>query len=842
MREELITQRNVEYFSRDGLRTLTGLDENLWEHAIIKELLDNSLDELDRAFSEKRVTEKYISLSTSKGRLVVSDNAGGIPEPVLDNVFNFDVYTSSKRDYRTPTRGAQGNALKTVIGICYLRGYGLAFISSGKSIRYMVNEPKFRASILEFRREIAASQEPDGVIISGVDIAAGSVRDMVRSYYLCNPDVTFDVDGEVFQTVAQPENKTERTYIHWYASDDFHQLVQKIHASDPGRTVRDFCGIFSGTQRIISSLEFPYKRLSEFVNDEQAIYDLYAQLKTLVASPSDRILQRSLVGKDTFLSLYGGPEDWKYKRKFGSYQVGDEYTGAVIPYAIEGFLLSGRGSAKPMSAINNSVPYEDLPFHFTKGVEFLKVGYGGYYSSTSLERILVARGFMEAEGIELYLHVVSPYFAFRDKAKTQINADAFADELLKVVEYLTRDAIKEVERTRRTRNRQYDRERAFRKKKEPAKKHLMAKYLDTALERAKGGYSSVNPRQIFYVIREIVVKEHGIELKRSDYNTFTQDILTQKFQEDPELEDVIYFEPRGFFLDPFAHEQIPLGTRDVIDFISKPRQGRIYTEQVKLYSLQPEILYQQVLFIEKSGYNTIMKESGLIDEFNMGIISTRGFSTRASKKLMQYFIQHGIDVYVLHDCDIFGYMIQDKLASGSNTFCDPLDVTDIGLKVADVIELEKTPEVVKPKNEYHASLRMLTDSEYDFFIVDDYSNKYRRVELNALTNDEFIALVRSKMEKKHFELSQEQLARYVEFDSRELVKDALFEALSLGERDRLLGLAEIDRGKLLKSVLSAISENGSEHWTTTLEKQFNRALRDKVEELTKLAEVVGDRP
>lgn len=225
----------------------------------------------------------------------------------------------------------------------------------------------------------------------------------------------------------------------------------------------------------------------------------------------------------------------------------------------------------------------------------------------------------------------------------------------------------------------------------------------------------------------------------------------------------------------------------------------------------------------------------------MGIISTRGFSTRASKKLMQYFIQHGIDVYVLHDCDIFGYMIQDKLASGSNTFLDPLDVTDIGLKVSDVLELEKTPEIVKSKNKYNDSLGMLTNSEYDFFIVDDYSNRYRRVELNSLTNDEFIALVRSKMERKHFELSQEQLDRYLEFDSRELVKDALFDALSWGARDRLLGLAEIDREKLLRSVLSAMGENGSEHWTTTLEKQFNRAQRDKVEELTKLARVVGDK-
>lgn len=838
MREELITQRNVEYFSRDGLRTLTGLDEVKWSHAIIKELLDNSLDALDKAFSDKVIKQKKITVSIDDRRLVVADNAGGIPEDVLDDVFNFDVYTSSKRDYRTPTRGAQGNALKTVIGICYLSGYDLFFVTDGKCIRYLVNASKLRASILEFRKVVEDTSQGNCLMIDGIDteddLTSEYVWKLMRSYYLCNPDVRFELDGGWMEPVQEPQHKTERTYIHWYGGRDFEELLQKVHTKDPNRTVKDFSKTFSGTQRVLSKLDFPYKKLSEFVDKEEAIADLYEQLKELTKEPSSQILKRSLIGKETFLAIYGNPEDYKYKRVFGTYTVsGGKGRYFTIPFAIEGFLLTTANQYKPasvVSAVNNSVPYESVPFHFVWSVEFLVRKFHRNYASgsVSLDSILAERGFMEAEGVELYLHVVSPYFQFRDKAKTQINADDFKDELVKTVEYLCRDTIKEVDRARRVRKR-FERERAFRKVKTESKNSLMEKYFWQGLEIAKGDYSTVTPRQMFYVIREIVIKGHDIELKKSDFNTFTQKVITAKFREHPELEDKIFFEPRGFFNDPFYNEELPLGTRNVIGFISRKREDRIYTEIGTIYSLPVEMLYPHVLFIEKAGFNTVFDESGLIDDLNMGIISTQGFSNRASKKLMKYLIDHGIVVYVLHDCDIFGYFIADKLLRGSNTFPDPLKVTDIGLNVSDLQALGKTPEVVSEKQSYSKSLHILSPEEYEFFLVDEYSNRYQRVELNALTNDELVEFVRQRMKRKTIDVTAEKLERYVEFDEEAIVKDALFKALPLDKMYKLLELAEVDKDELLKRVLDSV--NGKEHWTATLKKEANAVRREKIREL-----------
>src|SRR5215212_3834252 len=55
-------------------------------------------------------------------RLSVSDNGPGLPAEVVRKVLDYNIRVSDKVAYRSPTRGAQGNALKTVIGIPYARG------------------------------------------------------------------------------------------------------------------------------------------------------------------------------------------------------------------------------------------------------------------------------------------------------------------------------------------------------------------------------------------------------------------------------------------------------------------------------------------------------------------------------------------------------------------------------------------------------------------------------------------------------------------------------------------------------------------------------------------------
>ena len=83
---------------------------------MVKELLDNALDAAEMA----RVGVPHVGV---KGRvdgdflvLQVHDNGVGIPADVVKRALDFSTLTSDKALYRTPTRGQQGNALKTIFG------------------------------------------------------------------------------------------------------------------------------------------------------------------------------------------------------------------------------------------------------------------------------------------------------------------------------------------------------------------------------------------------------------------------------------------------------------------------------------------------------------------------------------------------------------------------------------------------------------------------------------------------------------------------------------------------------------------------------------------------------
>jgi len=298
-------------------------------------------------------------------------------------------------------------------------------------------------------------------------------------------------------------------------------------------------------------------------------------------------------------------------------------------------------------------------------------------------------------------------------------------------------------------------------------------------------------------------------------------------ESNPELENVILFERRGFFKDPFFNQELPLGTRDVYEFTQRDYENKIYEKKNKVYSIPPGLLYNHVLFIEKAGFNTILESSGLLRELNLGVMATQGFGTRAAKKLIEYFISNGIKVYVLHDCDIAGYLIQDKFESGSNTFKKELDVVETGLTVEDVKNLNKAhlAEVVTYKRKYQDSLDILTEEEREFFVVNSCYNQYRRVEINALTTPELIDFIRAKIKYEPIRPSIEQLKNYINIDDEELIKNALFKAYGAGLR---LG---IDIDAIAREVCQKI--NGEEHWTETLDKVVSEKVAAKVDELAK---------
>ena len=197
-------------------------------------------------------------------------------------------------------------------------------------------------------------------------------------------------------------------------------------------------------------------------------------------------------------------------------------------------------------------------------------------------------------------------------------------------------------------------------------------------------------RQLYYPLRDLINKEAGVTLTEASYNAFTQKRITEFFEEFPEYENKILFERRGSFKSPFGGELL-LGTADVARFVQARYANtvKVHTEtkMSPVYDFSPKYLYNRVLFVEKGGYRDILEEAGLLRKLNMGIMSTQGFGTRAGKEVVRALRRLGVEVYVLHDCDIPGYQIMHNLLKGSQTFKAPLDVNELGLTVAQVQEL-----------------------------------------------------------------------------------------------------------------------------------------------------------
>jgi DNA topoisomerase VI subunit B len=92
--------------------TQTGHEPELWPLVIVKELLDNSLDA-----AEEVVIAPEIRIKLTGRSIAVVDNGPGLPAETLAKILDFTTRTSSREACVSPSRGQQGNVLKTVLAM-----------------------------------------------------------------------------------------------------------------------------------------------------------------------------------------------------------------------------------------------------------------------------------------------------------------------------------------------------------------------------------------------------------------------------------------------------------------------------------------------------------------------------------------------------------------------------------------------------------------------------------------------------------------------------------------------------------------------------------------------------
>jgi hypothetical protein len=111
------TSRLLEFCSLKELTLQTGHPVEEWPLAIAKELLDNSLDACEGAGIAPTIA---VTVQTSGcPSISVRDEGPGISPDTITAMLDFTARASSNEAYASPTRGAQGNALKTLIAMAF---------------------------------------------------------------------------------------------------------------------------------------------------------------------------------------------------------------------------------------------------------------------------------------------------------------------------------------------------------------------------------------------------------------------------------------------------------------------------------------------------------------------------------------------------------------------------------------------------------------------------------------------------------------------------------------------------------------------------------------------------
>ena len=782
-REHFEISRAAEYFDAKELQAQTGQPDHKFGEVVLKELIDNALDACESA-GINPVIQIGIATTEDRMRICVSDNGNGISEAVIKSILNFDSRTSDKAAYKAPTRGAQGNAFKTIIGIPHALGGGLVTIDS-LGLRHTIKAKATPAGTIDIDHKISQIDARTGTAVY-VDMPKKAVYPYryARATAIFNPHAVVKIRTfDDFQfTLVNLENESEEkaifynslsecqkitpnepTSAHWYDRGDYEKLVYLQGLQNDielGKFVRQFRGLSStGKAKAITSQLKEYRLVSDIYKDSIAI----ESMRIAMQNESKPVQPKALgaIGEANLLSRLDVDRPW-YKQVSGMID--------NIPYVFEILIAESEGAKGFYFGVNHSVTFGDFLRQSTiKSGELNGVGIGGALAHiVDIDKHLVIA------------HLIGIGLPFLDRGKSNLS---LPPEMIESISSAVWGASKALYKEHKAKekdfakwSREYD---ASHKENTVSIKDAVFQVLPDAIQGATDNERlPANVRALYYKVRDAIQKYTAEELS---YKYFSQTILIDYWKVKGR-NPLIYNDPRGVLYAPHSGGVLQLGTLEVDQYIF------------------PEYEYNKILFIEKKGLLHTIKAANLHKKYDMAIIAGEGYASEAVRILLDK-AQTGQDytIFVLHDADPSGYDIARTIQDSTKRMPNHnIEVIDLGLTVQDAIDLNINSETFTRKNKLSQDLE-LNPIERDYFggklkvIGTKKSWVCRRIELNAMSAGELVdyidkgisqAIERRKLNKKVIppELTLNDTAHKVfKYDLGARVDDSIRKLLKVDE-------------------------------------------------------------
>jgi len=745
------TSRLLDFCSRKELIAQTGHSEEQWPLVVQKELVDNGLD-----VCEEAGVAPVVNVSVDEDGIEVSDNGPGLPAETLEGVLDFSIRVSSREAYVAPDRGAQGNALKTIIA--------MPFVLDGTEGRVEVEALGQRHLItlmvdrIHQQPVIHRSSVPSNVTMGTVvrlhwpdsasSLAESEERflQIARAYTVLNPHLSLTVDSfgartEIAATApAWPKwRPSDPTSPHWYGIEHLERLIAAHIANDADtgreRTVRELVAEFRGLsstakqKSIAAATGMPRARLSDLWDgkqfDTEAIEALLAamQAESRPVKPADL----GVIGQEHLsrrLAEMGcAPDSFDYRKKEGTHD--------GVPWVVEtAFGWLGEDSTSDRQLITG--------VNWSPGIlnPFRELGYG-----ESLDSILERQWAGHREPVVVVVHLACARVEYTDRGKSAV---VIPFELALAIRELVTGVTKKWAKQRKAEERSaaaaVNRRYVFK----PARytiKDAAYEVMKTAYMKASGdGQFPANARQIMYAARGYIQERTGQKLN-DDY--FTQTLLPDYVEAYGVNWDVV-FDARGHFTEPHSGTTVPLGTLAVRRYLADA--GQQQATDLGLPQMPsdfptkgPANRFAAVLFIEKEGFAEILKAARIAERYDIAVMSTKGMSVTASRLLVD---QLHIPLLVLHDFDQSGFSILGTLRHSTRRyhFEGSAEVINLGLTLADIEQYGLEAEEQR-LTQSESTLRRNGATPADIAFL----QRNRRVELNMLTSDQLIELIEAKL-------------------------------------------------------------------------------------------------
>jgi DNA topoisomerase VI subunit B len=511
------TSRLLDFCSEKELTAQTGHPPNEWPLVIVKELIDNALDAC-----EEGGIAPHVTVTVDAAGISVTDNGPGLLAQTIKGILDYTVRVSSREAYASPTRGAQGNALKTILAMPFvLDGQRGRVEIEAKGIRHSVNfsvDQIRQEPLIEHATEVSSVTTGAAVRVwwpnsprSILDDAKARFLQVADDFTWLNPHLTLTVDWLGERTTVEATipswakwKPSDPTCPHWYETQHLERLIAAYLAHDQDqagrqRTAREFIAEFrglSGTAKqkaVLDATGLSREPLSRLIGDGRNLdKDLVGKLLAAMQANSKPVKSKALgiIGEDhlrrRFEAIGCEMESFQY-RKIED----DDGLPSVVEVAF-GWCPDADGR-RLVTGVNWSASIVNL---------FRQLGTHG----ESLDSLLAQERAAADEPMTLVLHQALPRARYTDRGKSAVASnDTRADKIIGAVKAVTKKWAKQRKAEERhnaaIQNRRYAMTRSYRITIKDAAWAVME---EAYLKASANGTLPAHARQIMYAARPFV--------------------------------------------------------------------------------------------------------------------------------------------------------------------------------------------------------------------------------------------------------------------------------------------------------------------------------------------------